>query len=458
VADDRDAIDSLAFRRRQLFLAFTRGSRNVGEALVKRPNRPLYAGMAVALVVCLVVGVKALVSQGPPEDWDAEGTLVIDRDAGGRYLAVGGNLRPVLNLTSLRLLSGGALPRSVQVDHGLLAGRPLGQPIGIAGAPDQPPGLVGSPARWVVCQGGRNEVDLLIGLPPDAGRAGPGAPGGILASASDGSGDGDTGGTVYLITGSSAFPLSSPEVLGRLGYTADQVRTVPRRWLDLVPKASPLELQPLPRPSGGVPGAPFMADGTVVVDQSSGVQYLAAGGELHRVLNRTSLLLLDHPIRGPAQVPGDAIAAQPQGEPFGLADAPASPPSVPGGTSRLFACTSSDRQPVQVLARPPVAAELVQATPPSGATEGPGTGVRVWLPPGRGTLVRPSTAAGAGATPSVPAYLVTEGVAYPVASESALTALGYQPRQVQPLPRPWLATLPRGPSLRTLRAPSGPGG
>jgi type VII secretion protein EccB len=455
VADDRDAIDSLAFRRRQLFLAFTRGSKNVGEALVKRPNRPLYAGVAVALVVCLVVGVKALVDQGPPKDWDADGTLVIDRDAGGRYLTVDGTLRPVLNLTSLRLLSGGALPRSVQVGHGLLAGRPVGQPIGIAGAPDQPPALVGPPARWVACQGGRDRVDLLIGLPPDAGQAGPGAPGGVLARASDGSGRG----RVYLVTGPSAFPLSSSGVLARLGYSADQVRAVPRRWLDLLPKASPLELQPLPG-GGGIPGAPFMADGTVVVDQSSGVQYLAAGGELHRVLNRTSLLLLDHPVRGPAQVPGDAVAAQPLGEPFGLADAPASPPQVPDGASPLVACVSSDRQPTQVLARPPVTAGLVRARPPSGATEGPEPGVRVWLPPGRGVLARPSTAAGAdpGTAPAVPGYLVAEGVAYPVADESTLGALGYRRQQVQPLPRPWLGTLPTGPPLRTLRSPGGLGG
>jgi Type VII secretion system ESX-1, transport TM domain B len=181
------------------------------------------------------------------------------------------------------------------------------------------------------------------------------------------------------------------------------------------------------------------------------VQYLAAGGELHRVLNRTSLLLLDHPIPGQVQVPGDAVAAQPQGEPFGLANAPASPPSVPDGTSPLVACASSDRQPTQVLPRPPAAAGLARTTPPSGATEGAEPGVRVWLPPGRGVLVRTSTA------PRVPAYLVTQGVAYPVDSESALGALGYQQEQIQPLPRPWLSTLPEGPSLRTLRAPRGLG-
>jgi hypothetical protein len=454
VADDRDVIDSLAFRRWQTLLAFTRGSGNPGGEQLRRPNRPLYAGVALALVVCLVVGVRALVTHGPPKDWDATGTLVIDRDAGGRYLAVGGTLRPVLNLTSLRLLAGGALPRSVQVDHGLLADRSFGSALGIPGAPDQPPALAGPPARWVACQGGQDEVQLLIGLGAGAGRGGPSAPGGILASASGGS----VGGTVYLVTEASAFRLASPEVLVRLGYTADQVRTVPRRWLDLVPKAAPLDLLRLPRSSSGDgPRAPFMADGTLVVDQSSGLQYLAAGGELHRVVNRTSLLLLDPPVRSKAQASPDAIAAQPQGEPFGLADAPASPPRVPEGTSPLFACTSSDGQPTQVLSRPP-ATGLARATPPSGAIRTPGQARQVWLPPGQGVLVRAATATGTGsARLGRRVFLVAEGVAYPVASESALGALGYQQEQVRPLPAAWLAMLPRGPTLRTLEAPGGLG-
>ena len=79
MADDRDVIDSQAFRRWQTLLAFTRGSGSPGGEQLRRPNRPLYAGVAVALVVCLVVGVKALVAHGPPKDWDATGTLVIDR-------------------------------------------------------------------------------------------------------------------------------------------------------------------------------------------------------------------------------------------------------------------------------------------------------------------------------------------------------------------------------------------
>jgi hypothetical protein len=366
----------------------------------------------------------------------------------------------------------------VQVDHDVLARRPLGQPLGIVGAPDQPPALVRPPARWVACERGRDEIDLLIGLPRGVGRGAPGAPGGVLVTAatatpadpgaspadpgaSTSGASGDASQTIYLVTGSAAFPIPSQEVLARLGYTPDQVRTVPKLWLDLLHKSTALELQPLPQGSGsGTPSASFMADGTLVVDSASGVQYLAAGGELHRVLNRTSLLLLEQRPDGPVQVSEQAIAAQPQGEPYGLADAPASPPEVPDGTSALLACASSDGEPAQLLERPPVAAGLVRAAPPAGVNaRPPGTGegeapaVQVWLPPGRGVLARSSSFAGAEITPKAPVHLVTEGVAYPVPADVALRALGYQPEQVQTLPKAWLAALPKGPSLKPLKVP-----
>ena len=120
-----------------------------------------------------------------------------------------------------------------------------------------------------------------------------------------------------------------------------------------------------------------------------------------------------------------------------------------GGTSPLFACASSDGRPTQVLPRPPTAG-LVRARPPS-AVRAPDRPVQVWLPPGRGALVRPS---GTGGT----LYLVAEGAAYRIASLSALSALGSQTEQVRPLPRGWLAALPKGPALRILRAPGSPGG
>jgi Type VII secretion system ESX-1, transport TM domain B len=437
VADDRNLIESLAFRRWQTVLAFTRGSRRAGEAVLRRPNRPLAAGLAVALAVCLVVAVRTLLTHGPPKDWNAEGTLVVDREAGGRYLVVGGVLRPVRNLTSLRLLQGGPPARSVQVAHELVAGQPIGQPVGIAGAPDQPPALLDPSAALVACQGGRGPVDLLIGPPGGLGPADPGAPGGLLARADD-------GGRTVLATGQGAYPIGSRAALARLGYTVDQVRTAPRRWLDLLPVVATLDLQPLPNGAPGpAPAVPF-PDGTLVVEQPSGAQYLAAGGALHRVLNRTSLLLLDHPLGGPTRVTRAVIAAQPQGDPFGVAAAPPSPPAVPEASSKLLACTAAGGGPVRLLPRLPAAPGLVRAAGPDRRDRGR---ARVWQPPGRGLLARPAGAAGDEVTTRSPAYLVADGAAYPVPSEAALGALGYATDQVRLLPKAWLAALPRGPTL-----------
>ena len=477
--NDRDVIDSQAFRRWQAYLAFTRGSRHGGEALVKRPNRPLYAGVAVALLVCLGAGIRGLVNNGPPKDWNAEGNLVVDRDAGGRYLVVGSLLRPVLNLTSLKLFTGGSLPPSVEVRHALIATQPHGSPIGIVGSPDEPPTLLGSTAAapWVACEGGTNEVDILAGVPgaapsgtastaPSApGPANPASPGtgaaaqaqaqafaGVLArTASDPQ--------VFLVTGAGKFAVGAL-ALRRLGYAQDQVRIVPSVWLAMLPLQATLDLLPLPpgTGTGARPAARFMADGTVVLDTDTGVQYLAGGGELHRILNQTSLLLLGHATVGPVQVADQAIAAQPQGQPFGIPEAPASPPSVPAGTGELFACatTSGGHVHVQVLPRPPLAQGLVQAPLPPGVHGVPGARVRVWMLPTRGVLARPGKVLRAEITPRTPVYLVTGGVLYPVPSAEALSALGYQQDQVQPLHRSWLAALPKGPSLVSLK-PGGAG-
>jgi hypothetical protein len=436
--DDRDAIDSRAFRRWQTILAFTRGSRQADAAPARRPNRPLAAGVAVTLAICLVVGVRGLLDQRPAADWRAEGTLLVDRAAGERYLVVHGLLRPVLNLTSLKLFTGGPLPRSVQVSHALLAAQPHGGPLGIAAAPDEPPTLLDRQAPWVACEGGRGELDLVAGLPGGLAPADPGAPGGILARAR-----GDP--QVRLVTGAGAYRLA-PAALGRLGYTPDLIRTVPRRWLDLLPQQPTLDLLPLPRGPGGAPAAAFMADGTIVADQRSGVQYLAGGGALHRILNHTSVLLLDHPTAGPVQAAADAIAAQPQGRPFGIAGAPASPPAVPEGTSPLFACAASDGAAVRVLPRPPLGGGLARALPPAGVPR-PAPGERLWMVPGRGVLARPRGAPPADVSRRAPLYLVTAGAAYPVVSQAALGALGYGAEQARTLPPRWLAALPRGPAL-----------
>ena len=63
--DDRDLIECRAFQRWQVVVAFTGGSRRATEALLRRPNRALAAGLAPALATCLAVAIRAMLGEGP---------------------------------------------------------------------------------------------------------------------------------------------------------------------------------------------------------------------------------------------------------------------------------------------------------------------------------------------------------------------------------------------------------
>jgi hypothetical protein len=446
---DRDALDGHAFLQRQLVVVFTRGSRFGREELTRHLNWPLYAGAAAALVAVLVVCIVALVSRGPPRNWMDDGTLVVDRASGGRYVAVRGSLRPVANMTSLLLLKSGQLPEPVRVSHDLLVRQPQGPPLGIPDAPELPPPARAASPPWTACQRrGDPVVHLVVNRPGVPAQPQEAAFHGVLTRRG-----GDR--RIHLVTDSRAYPIGSLAALGAMGYAGSDVRIVPGPWLDLAPRGPVLAVQRLPG-RGTPPGAPgFMADGSVVVDRASGQRFLAAGGRLHAVGNGSSLALLTggRPVR-PVVVDHAVLTTQPQGAPFGIQGAPDVVPPVPPGSSPLWACTpSAAGGEVQVLERLPVPQGFVARTPgPPGA--GGGTAAArftVWQAPGDGLLARAPGPVDREISADDPVVLVTGGRALRIVSQDALRALGYARAPVAPVPRPWLAALPQGPSLEVIR-------
>src|SRR3954447_11198083 len=96
-------------------------------------SRAVFAGIVVAVLVCLGA---ALLAYFKPLGKRSGDSLLVDRTTNQLYVVLpnGGQLRPVYNLTSARLVLGGAdSPTAVKSDE--LNGMPKGQPIGIPGAP-----------------------------------------------------------------------------------------------------------------------------------------------------------------------------------------------------------------------------------------------------------------------------------------------------------------------------------
>ncbi|MEU3608568.1 type VII secretion protein EccB, partial [Streptomyces sp. NPDC035033] len=121
------------------------------------PGVRTHKGLAIGVVIGALLSAGAcllgLVSPGATDGWRKEGTLVLEKGTGTRYLYLGGRLRPVVNHASARLVAGGALT-TVEVSAAKLAGTPRGRPLGIAGAPQSLPAASSlADAPWQVCAG-----------------------------------------------------------------------------------------------------------------------------------------------------------------------------------------------------------------------------------------------------------------------------------------------------------------
>jgi type VII secretion protein EccB len=133
--------------------------RRVEHAIVRRDTRmfddPLQfysravsAGITIAVLVC--VG-AALLAYFKPLGKRGGDTLLVDRSTNQLYVVMPGTgqLRPVYNLTSARLVLGNEkTPVAVKSDE--LNKMPKGQPIGIPGAPYATP-VGGSQSMWTLC-------------------------------------------------------------------------------------------------------------------------------------------------------------------------------------------------------------------------------------------------------------------------------------------------------------------
>ncbi|KUI05374.1 type VII secretion protein EccB [Mycolicibacterium acapulense] len=133
--------------------------RRVEHAIVRRDTRmfddPLQfysravsAGVVIAVAVCLGA---ALLAYFKPLGKRGDDTLVVDRNTNQLYVVLpgSGQLRPVYNLTSARLVLGNAgTPVAVKSDE--LNRMPKGQSIGIPGAPYATP-VGGANSMWTLC-------------------------------------------------------------------------------------------------------------------------------------------------------------------------------------------------------------------------------------------------------------------------------------------------------------------
>src|SRR5271163_4717393 len=132
--------------------------RRLEHAIVRRDTRMfddpmLFYSRSVALgvvvSVLIVVGALAM-AYFKPQGKLGNGNLFVDRSTNQLYLMVSGQLHPVYNLTSARLVLGNATePETVKSAE--LNRLPKGQSIGIPGAPYATPVSGDASSIWALC-------------------------------------------------------------------------------------------------------------------------------------------------------------------------------------------------------------------------------------------------------------------------------------------------------------------
>ncbi|WP_286900547.1 type VII secretion protein EccB [Thermocrispum sp.] len=457
----KDQVQAYFYVVGRLVAAVVHGKPDVLVQPNRRLNTGTMFGVIIGLIIAGICGVVGLFLPGGNNSWRMPGAIVMNEDTGARYVFLNGELRPVLNYSSARLASGGN-GAIHEVSQASLDGTPVGQPIGIPGAPDALPKAEDlSTGPWVVCaqppQDGaeqpRPSTTLFIGRSIPANQPDDRA---LLVRAPDK--------TIYLVWHGKRYRLPSRTEVAALGYGQVEPVEVDTAWLNPIPQGPDIEAE---RPPGlGTPGPEIdgnpslvgqlyrmknpaldseqlylvLSDGVLPLTRTAAALYLAAPFT-KEVYDAGAVAPIDV---GPAAMNG--VPTSGSGPEFvdGLPDRP--PPLAnpqPNETACLeYTMIGGGR----VKIRPGLLPVDVhrQAMPASVHYAGK-TADRVAVPAGGGVLaVHQSTPESVLNT----IYLITEtGVRYPLVTADVAAALGYSAETAMRMPGELLDLLPVGPAL-----------
>ncbi|MFI1850922.1 type VII secretion protein EccB [Streptomyces sp. NPDC020480] len=466
----RDQVQAHMFVMGRLTSAMLRADPDAPESPQGRTNRAVTISVLIGILLCAGSFVFGLLSHGTKSSWRDPGTLVINKETGTRYLYLGGRLRPVRNHTSARLLAGDQM-KVMTIGSKSLRGTPHGSPVGISGAPDEPPGngnLTGDP--WQVCSGntsGATGTTVAVGAKADGAGLKSGQA--LLVSGPDNDD--------YLVWQGRRLRLDQKaNAAEALGYGSTKPVPVSAAFLNSLPTGP--DLAPADVPGRGGQGP---ALGGLKTRVGQVFKVAAPGGTARYYLLRkeglapltatgAALVLGDPDTRkqayaggavSPASLGADVLSGHlapdtPEVE-TGKRQ-PATPPEpVDLGTGRTPCVgveSGSDGTRVSVALIRDVDLGPTTQAPPEGLVPACVTVNRITVRPGGGALVHVLGAGGGEVGNTL--YLVTDtGMKYRLPAADSLKALGYSEGEAQALPSSLLAMLPTGPDLTPQAASEG---
>lgn len=447
----REQLQGYRFVTRRIVGAMLSGEPESTVLPMRRLGLAAFASLMVGVIVFAGVGVYGVLRPGGADSWKKEGSFVIERESGARYVYQSGELHPILNYASARLIVGSVAPQ--QVSASSLRGVPRGAATGIVGAPDSvpdPSALLGMP--WIVCSSPKYAsssstlaTELMVGraLP---GGAGPGQDGLLVT-------EGDTQGTTYLLWHDERFKVPDATALTSLGLTGADRSVVGTAMLSAIPSGP--DLAPPTIPGKDEPGRTVNGAEHKVGDvfESSGVYYVLLRDGLVSIHEVTAKLLLGG--AQPTHVPSSAVAGDLNSK--NTIEATGFPQRVPRITapsgSQPAVCAAYEGTSGSVRLYPQTPAAL--RPDPNAAQEASGpaddgpVADRIVVPGGRGALVREEPQPGVTAGTTI--YLVTDqGHKYALVDsgrKKAADLLGYGGKKPVAVPKPLLDLVPTGPAL-----------
>jgi type VII secretion protein EccB len=431
---------------------------------VSRTTKGLFGGLVVAGLIGVVITLFGFIVPGGNTNWETPGALVVEKDTGARFLSLDGELHPILNLTSAKLLAGTQMTL-VSANTKSLREAPRGAPIGLVGAPDSLP-LAASLSidPWMACnvrtQDDTGELTSRLALvvgPPPAGRT--------LGAAEAVPVVGPDGNNYLLWNGQRLKMDKSDNVIQAVGSAGFDLPAVTTSFLNVVPAGPDLAV---PHTAGIGSAGPDLAGrqtrlGQLFID-GPGNRYLLTQQGLVALTPTLAALLSADPVTQAKAYDGAGIVPVTLG-PNDMAGHLA-PPSATAelthqGTLPVNVPRASQvslQQAVCQQVRPGKSRSIsslmvVNVDDLRGAVPDTEPGVTAsCLPaesisviPGGGALVN-ATLAGGG-TGSAHFLITDAGVKYPVPDSASLEALGYSGVDPTQLPTSWLNLLPTGPAL-----------
>jgi type VII secretion protein EccB len=452
----KDLYQAHRLMTQRLGMALLQGEPDLPESPMRRHNVATFAGIMIGVLIVAGFGIWGMLKPGGATNLRDAGQLLVEEETGAAYVysQQTGQLLPVANYVSGRLLLDSEDIKVKTVSAESLAGFSRGAQVGIAGAPDslpKPERMIKSP--WSACTvegtdaaGGRKSYTTLVGG-ADVG----GAPAGNDALVvSDGRQN-------WALWGNQRMAVRNVNQL-----TSETPRRVPVAWINAIPEGSDFAAQQIPqrgRDLDGAGGSSFKVGQVFKVAPVAGAParwYVMLVDGLAPITQTQATLLIQDPASQSAygrnhvrEIPIDAATANAtkvSGQRIMGGGLPATMPrfQVPQGTSALC-MVYADTVKGSVKGKLTVGSKLAIPTP---ATSG-GTDKfdQVLLPPG--------TAAVAGLLPGenqlsavTQFYLVTDqGKKYRLSAPDVLTKLGYDASNVAPLPAHLLHLIPEGPTL-----------